>query len=94
MQLSDLISPVKGTYCFLLHKIGRRRKDRHQKSRQGKPWRNRMGQEESTLVDENTPPLTLKSRSVEAIADFINSGKAKRIVVLVRSCTPFTAYVH
>lgn len=64
--------------------IGRRRKERHQKSKPGKPWRGRMGQEESTPVSESTPPLNLKNRTIESVAEYIKSGKAKRIVVLVR----------
>ncbi|KAI9880018.1 MAG: Sir2 histone deacetylase Hst2 [Pleopsidium flavum] len=41
-----------------------------------------MGQEASTPVDESTPPLTLKSRTVESVAEYIKDGRAKRIVVL------------
>jgi len=59
--------------------IGRRRRERHSKSRSGKPWRGRMGQEASS------PPLTLRSRTVESVAEYVTSGRAKRIVVLVRS---------
>ncbi|KAI5467904.1 DHS-like NAD/FAD-binding domain-containing protein [Mariannaea sp. PMI_226] len=40
-----------------------------------------MGQEESTLVD-NGPPKTLTDRSLAAVAEYIKSGKCKRIVVL------------
>jgi NAD-dependent histone deacetylase SIR2 len=40
-----------------------------------------MGQETSQ-IDPNTPPNTLSSRSLDAVADFINSGRAKRIVVM------------
>jgi hypothetical protein len=49
----------------------------------GKGRRNRMGQEESRMVDDKTPPETLESRSVEAIAKYIKDGKVKRIVVMV-----------
>lgn len=42
-----------------------------------------MGQEESRMVDDKTPPETLESRSVEAIAKYIKDGKVKRIVVMV-----------
>ncbi|KAI9751883.1 MAG: Sir2 histone deacetylase Hst2 [Candelina submexicana] len=41
-----------------------------------------MGQESSTLVDESTPPQTLKSRTVESVARHIKDGRAKKIVVM------------
>ncbi|OAA54939.1 SIR2 family histone deacetylase [Cordyceps fumosorosea ARSEF 2679] len=41
-----------------------------------------MGQEESAMVDESTPPTTLSERSISAIADYIKSGDVKRIVVM------------
>ncbi|KAJ6779456.1 hypothetical protein PWT90_00761 [Aphanocladium album] len=41
-----------------------------------------MGQEESSMVDESTPPKTLSERSLAAIADYIKSGNVKRIVVM------------
>ncbi|KAI2639355.1 DHS-like NAD/FAD-binding domain-containing protein [Xylaria nigripes] len=41
-----------------------------------------MGQESSSLVPDDVPPDTLSERSVPAIADFIRSGRAKRIVVM------------
>ncbi|KAI9720650.1 MAG: hypothetical protein M1812_002830 [Candelaria pacifica] len=41
-----------------------------------------MGQESSTLVDESTPPQTLKSRTVESVARLIKDGRAKKIVVM------------
>jgi len=42
-----------------------------------------MGQGSShELVDYNVPPKTLKSRSVESVAQLIKDGKAPRIVVL------------
>ncbi|KAK4039347.1 DHS-like NAD/FAD-binding domain-containing protein [Parachaetomium inaequale] len=40
-----------------------------------------MGQEQSNIT-EDTPPLTLPERSLPAVADFIKSGKARRIVVM------------
>ncbi|KAH6628232.1 DHS-like NAD/FAD-binding domain-containing protein [Chaetomium tenue] len=40
-----------------------------------------MGQEQS-IIDDDTPPLTLPERSLTAVADFIKSGKARRIVVM------------
>jgi len=41
-----------------------------------------MGQEESTLVGDDVPPETLSARTLEAVAELINSGEARRIVVL------------
>ncbi|KAL2268852.1 hypothetical protein VTJ83DRAFT_3698 [Remersonia thermophila] len=41
-----------------------------------------MGQEHSALIDDATPPETLSERSLDAVADFIKAGKARRIVVL------------
>jgi hypothetical protein len=41
-----------------------------------------MGQEESSLLDPSVPPRTLSARSIDAVAEYIKSGKAKRIVVL------------
>jgi len=43
-----------------------------------------MGQESSAMVDENVPSQTLKSRDLKGLADYIKSGKAKKIVVMVR----------
>ncbi|KAK4124771.1 NAD-dependent deacetylase sirtuin-2 [Parathielavia appendiculata] len=40
-----------------------------------------MGQDQS-YISEDTPPLTLSERSLAAVADFIKSGKARRIVVM------------
>ena len=42
-----------------------------------------MGQEESRIVDENTPAETLESRSIEAVAKYIKDGGAQRVVVMV-----------
>lgn len=41
-----------------------------------------MGQESSQPIDDSTPPNTLKDRTLEAVASYINHG-AKRIVVMV-----------
>ncbi len=41
-----------------------------------------MGQEQSGMVGEDVPPKTLRERSLEAVAELIRSGKARRIVVL------------
>ncbi|KAK4178276.1 putative NAD-dependent deacetylase sirtuin-2 HST2 [Triangularia setosa] len=40
-----------------------------------------MGQDHS-IIDEDTPPKTLSSRSISAVAEYILSGRAKRIVVM------------
>ncbi|KAL2257564.1 hypothetical protein VTK26DRAFT_9472 [Humicola hyalothermophila] len=40
-----------------------------------------MGQEQS-LVTEDTPPRTLTDRTLPAVADYIKSGQARRIVVM------------
>lgn len=40
-----------------------------------------MGQEHS-IVDDDTPPQTLSERSISAVADLINSGRVRRIVVM------------
>lgn len=42
-----------------------------------------MGQESSSLVDDATPPQTLKARTVEELAKYINSGRCRRVVVMV-----------
>lgn len=51
-----------------------------------------MGQDQSApLVDDDTPTQTLKDRSIESVAEYIKSGRARRIVVMVRSavaCSP------
>ncbi|OAR01360.1 hypothetical protein LLEC1_06318 [Akanthomyces lecanii] len=41
-----------------------------------------MGQEESSMVDESTAPVTLSARSLSAIADYIKNDGVKRIVVM------------
>ena len=44
----------------------------------------KMGQEQSYVdVDENTPPQTLESRTIEAVAKLIKDGKARQIVDMV-----------
>ena len=42
-----------------------------------------MGQESSTPIDDNIPSHTLKQRTLEAVAEYIKDGHAKKIVVLV-----------
>ncbi|KAF2753677.1 NAD-dependent deacetylase sirtuin-2 [Pseudovirgaria hyperparasitica] len=41
-----------------------------------------MGQENSTPIDEHTPPDTLESRTLEALAKYIKDGEPKKIVVM------------
>ncbi|KAK5085816.1 Sir2 histone deacetylase Hst2 [Lithohypha guttulata] len=41
-----------------------------------------MGNEASTPVSEDVPPITLKARTVEAVADYIKKNNVKRIVVM------------
>jgi NAD-dependent histone deacetylase SIR2 len=78
--------------------IGRKHKAHRQQLAQDKPWResekgrkgkgkgrSKMGNEESRVVDEDTPPRTLKARTIEALAQYIKDGRAKKIVVMVSS---------
>ncbi|KAF7561382.1 hypothetical protein G7046_g2764 [Stylonectria norvegica] len=63
--------------------IGRRRRDRHKQGPRVPRWvARRMGQEESTVVGDSVPPHTLMARSLPAVADYIKSGQAKKIVLL------------
>ena len=43
-----------------------------------------MGNESSTPVAEDIPPVTLKARTLDAVADYIRDNNVKRIVVMVR----------
>ena len=70
--------------------IGRKHKA-HRNQKGGKAnndWRGsvgrlfKMGQDGSTPIDESVPPQTLAGRTVEALAEYIKSGKAKKIVVM------------
>lgn len=80
-------------------KIGRKHKAHRQQLNQSKPWRESekgrkegrgkgrrftMGNDESRMVDADTPPQTLTARTVEALAEYIKDGRAKQIVVMVR----------
>lgn len=40
-----------------------------------------MGQQ-SSIIDDDTPPNALSERSVAGLAEYIKSGKAKKIVVM------------
>lgn len=50
---------------------------------QGGKHRPKMGQEQSSPMDDSTPPQTLKERSVDSVATYIKQGRAKKIVVMV-----------
>lgn len=41
-----------------------------------------MGQEQSGLLEDDTPPITLTERSLSAVAQMIKDGEARRIVVM------------
>jgi hypothetical protein len=65
-----------------LHKIiaiiGRRRRNRHP----GR-WNFKMGNENSTPVDEATPPTTLYARNLDAVARYVKERDVKNVVVMV-----------
>ncbi len=42
-----------------------------------------MGNESSTVVDENTPPSVLEARTVEAVAKYVKERQVRRVVVMV-----------
>ena len=52
--------------------------------RKGKGKHNKMGNEESRMVDPGTPSRTLDARTIEAVAKYIKDGQAEKIVVMVR----------
>lgn len=72
-----------------LFTIGRKHKP-HRSQKGSKPGRKRhpigrffnMGNEESTPIDESVPPVRLTSRTINAVADYIKSGAADKIVVM------------
>lgn len=41
-----------------------------------------MGQEQSSLLDDSTPPEVLTERSLPAVAKLIKDGNARKIVVM------------
>ncbi|KAH7081488.1 DHS-like NAD/FAD-binding domain-containing protein [Paraphoma chrysanthemicola] len=57
-------------------------KGRRDDKGRGKGRRSKMGNEESSIVGEDTPPQTLTSRTLEALARYIRDGHAKQIVVM------------
>ncbi len=44
-----------------------------------------MGQEQSSLIDDDTPCQTLKNRSVDSIAKYVKDGRARKVVVMVNT---------
>jgi NAD-dependent histone deacetylase SIR2 len=53
----------------------------------GRGKRDRMGNGDSKMVEPDAPAQTLKARTVEALAQYIKDGRAKRIVVMVSQPT-------
>lgn len=41
-----------------------------------------MGNDNSSILDDNTQPSTLSSRDVDGVARYITSGRAKKIVLM------------
>ncbi|EOA84570.1 uncharacterized protein SETTUDRAFT_91061, partial [Exserohilum turcica Et28A] len=84
------------THSLARFTIGRKRKAHRQQAQQDKPWREgrgkgkgkgkgkrgRMGQDESRVVDPDAPPQTLKARTLDALAQYIADGRARKIVVM------------
>lgn len=83
-----IILPLRRILAYLTKTIGRRRRPRHGAgsssifSKLGRSNRHKMGNESSTLVDDSTPPDTLSSRTIAGLAEYIQSPKCKRIVIL------------
>ena len=63
--------------------IGRRRRQRHQKSATGRRDCGRMGNESSVPVDDDVPPQSLESRTLNSVAKYIKENQPRRIVVMV-----------
>ncbi|KAF2108639.1 NAD-dependent deacetylase sirtuin-2, partial [Lophiotrema nucula] len=65
------------------HKAHRQQLQQGRSNRKGKGGRwHKMGNENSTLVDDDTPTETLDSRTIEAVAKHIIGGHAQNIVVM------------
>lgn len=41
-----------------------------------------MGQDQSSLIDDDTPPETLSDRTLAAVAKYIKDGRAQNIVAM------------
>lgn len=62
---------------------GKHGKDKNpNRGKAGRGWR--MGQDESSIVDESIPPETLPTRDLAGVAKFVRDGRAKSVVVMVR----------
>ena len=47
-----------------------------------------MGNESSTLVDDNTSPSVLEARNIDAVAKYVEEKKVRRVVVMVCDIPP------
>ncbi|KAM3557921.1 hypothetical protein MY1884_004262 [Beauveria asiatica] len=83
MSMEELARLQEEQFAQARQRHGRRRRQKHQQRPRIPRWaRSKMGQEESRMVDESTPPQTLSERSITAVADYIKSGHVKRIAVM------------
>ncbi|KAM3429571.1 hypothetical protein NHJ13734_008113 [Beauveria thailandica] len=83
MSMEELARLQEEQFAQARQRHGRRRRQKHQQRLRIPRWaRSKMGQEESRMVDESTPPQTLSERSITAVADYIKSGDVKRIAVM------------
>ncbi|KAM3451843.1 hypothetical protein MY3296_004990 [Beauveria thailandica] len=83
MSMEELARLQEEQFAQARQRHGRRRRQKHQqRPRIPRCARSKMGQEESRMVDESTPPQTLSERSITAVADYIKSGHVKRIAVM------------
>lgn len=74
--------------------IGRKHKPHRQQGGDGSKGQRRKGglirgifgkmgqQESSSTIDENVPSQTLKSRTLDGVADYIKNGRATKIVIM------------
>ena len=42
-----------------------------------------MGQESSVLIDDDTPPVTLEARTIDAVAEYVHEYPVRKVVVMV-----------
>ncbi|KAF2731456.1 NAD-dependent deacetylase sirtuin-2, partial [Polyplosphaeria fusca] len=57
-------------------------KGRREGKGKGRSRFHKMGQEESSMIDDSQPTQTLDSRTLESVAKFIRDGHARKIVVM------------
>ena len=57
-------------------------KSRGKQSTNQKPTTTKMGNEESTPISEDTPSLTLRSRTIDSLASYLSSPRCKNVVVM------------